>query len=134
MNAQLHQVPVISIVDDDQCVREAIESLVRSLGYVAATFCSAEEFLGSGHVEGTACLITDIQMPGLSGVELQDRLVSEGHRMPVIFVTAFPDERMRGRVLKGGAIGCLTKPFMEDHLIKHLNVALRGDVLSSADR
>jgi FixJ family two-component response regulator len=125
---------MISIVDDDRSVREAIESLVRSLGYDAATFCSAEEFLGSGHVKGTACLITDIQMPGLSGVELQDRLVSDGYRTPVIFVTAFPDERMRGPILKGGAIGYLAKPFKEDHLIEHLHVALRSNGLSSADR
>jgi FixJ family two-component response regulator len=127
-------VPVISIVDDNQSVREAIESLVRSLGYDAVTFCSAEEFIGSGHVKITACLITDIQMPGLSGVELHDRLVSDGHRMPVIFVTAFPDDRMQGRLLEGGAIGYLAKPFREDHLIERLNVALMSNGLSSADR
>ena len=115
---------MISIVDDDEAVREAVKSLVRSLGYDAATFCSGEDFLESGHVKVTACLITDVQMPGLSGVELQDRLIADGHRVPVIFITAFPDARLRGQVLKAGAIGYLDKPFSEDVLIEHLNVAL----------
>jgi FixJ family two-component response regulator len=122
----LQQVPVISIVDDDESVREAVKSLVRSLGFDAATFCSAQEFLASDHVKITACLITDVQMPGLSGVELQDRLIADGRYVPVIFITAFPDERLRGRVLKAGAIGYLDKPFSEDVLIEHLNVALKN--------
>jgi FixJ family two-component response regulator len=125
-STKLQQVPVISIVDDDESVREATKSLVRSLGYKAVTFGSAEEFLESAQVMGTACLITDVQMPGLSGVELQDRLIADGHRMPVIFVTAFPDDRLRGRVLKSGAIGYLPKPFNEDRLIKCIDTALKG--------
>jgi len=125
----LQQGPVISIVDDDESVREATKSLVRSLGYDALAFCSAEEFLGSAHVTATACLITDVQMPGLSGAELQDLLIADGHRMPVIFVTAFPDDLLRRRVLKAGAIGYLNKPFSEEHLIEHLNTAMdrQGD-------
>jgi FixJ family two-component response regulator len=123
---QLQQVPVISIVDDDESVREATKSLVRSLGYKAMTFGSAEEFLNSAHLTTTACLISDVQMPGLSGVELQDRLIADGHRMPVIFVTAFPDDRLRGRVLKSGAIGYLPKPFNEDRLIECIDTALKG--------
>jgi FixJ family two-component response regulator len=123
---------MISIVDDDESVREATKCLVRSLGYDAATFCSAEEFLGSGHVKLTACLITDVQMPGLSGVDLQHRLIADGHRVPVIFITAFPDERIRRRVLKAGAIGYLDKPFSEDHLIEYLNVALKSNGVGSA--
>ena len=123
---------MISIVDDDESVREATKCLVRSLGYEAATFCSAEEFLGSGHVKLTACLITDVQMPGLSGVELQHRLITDGHRVPVIFITAFPDERIRRRVIQAGAIGFLDKPFSEDDLIEHLNVALKRDGASEA--
>jgi FixJ family two-component response regulator len=122
----LAQVPLISIVDDDEAVREATRSLVRSLGYEAATFRSAEEFLGSAHVVATACLITDVQMPGLSGIELQQRLIANGHRMPMIFVTAFPDDRLRKHVLKSGAIGYLPKPFNEDRLIECIDAALKS--------
>ena len=85
----------ISIIDDDPIVREAIADLVQSLGYEAATFESAEQFLASGAVAETSCLITDLQMPGQSGLELQKQLLAEGHRTPVIFVTAFPEEKFR---------------------------------------
>ena len=123
---ELQQTSVISIVDDDEFVREATKSLIRSLGYRAVTFGSAEEFLELPHVMATACLITDVQMPGLSGVELQDRLIADGHRMPVIFVTAFPDERLQARVCKSGALGYLPKPFNEDRLIECIDAALRS--------
>jgi FixJ family two-component response regulator len=129
----LQQMPVISIVDDDESVREATKSLVRSLGYKAMTFGSAEEFLESAHLEATACLITDVQMPGLNGVELQDRLIADGRRMPVIFVTGFPDERLQGRVLRRGAIGYLPKPFNEDRLIACIDVALASHKGRSAE-
>lgn len=115
---------MISIVDDDTSVREATRALVRSLGYSAQTFASAEEFLGSDEMDGTHCLITDLQMPGLSGIELQERLISEGRGMPVIFVTAYPDEQARGRALDAGAVGFLSKPFSDDSLIDCLDVAL----------
>ena len=101
----MRSTPLISIVDDDESIREATKGLVRSLGYLAATFASAEEFLSSDRVEDTRCLITDVQMPGLSGVELQRRLIAQGRPMPTIFVTAFPDDRTRSRVLNAGAIG-----------------------------
>ena len=87
------------------------KELVRSLGYAASAFASAEEFLSPDHVTIHACLITDVQMPGLSGVELQRHLLADGHRMPIIFITAFPDERLRARALGAGAIGYLSKPF-----------------------
>jgi FixJ family two-component response regulator len=122
----LQQAPVISIVDDDEGVREATKSLVRSLGYSALTFCSAEEFLGSAHVTSTACLIADVQMPGLSGIELQERLIADGRRIPVIFVTAFSEEKLQGHVLKSGAIGYLRKPFDEDRLIEFIDAALKS--------
>jgi FixJ family two-component response regulator len=122
----LAKVPVISIVDDDASVREATKGLVRSLGYGAAAFASAEDFLQSDHVNDTACLITDMQMPGLSGVELQSRLVAQGNRTPIIFITAFPEERIRARVLEAGAIGFLSKPFDEDRLIEYIHAALNG--------
>ena len=91
--------PVISIVDDDASVREATRALVRSLGYAAATFASGEEFLGSGRIDETSCLITDLQMPGMSGIELQRRLISDGRCLPIIFVTASPEAQARN----GGA-------------------------------
>ena len=118
------QAPVISIVDDDESVREATKGLVRSLGYTAVTFGSAEEFLSSERMPETSCIIADVQMPGVSGVEMQDRLIAEGHRLPVIFITAFPEDRVRERALEAGAIGYLSKPFNEEHLIGCLDKAL----------
>jgi FixJ family two-component response regulator len=120
----LQKVPVISIIDDDESVREATKCLVRSLGYVAAAFASAEEFLRSEHVEDTACLITDVQMPGLNGLDLHERLVETGRGMPVIFITAFPEEKIRSRALAAGACGFLKKPFDEQSLIGCLDRAL----------
>ena len=120
----MQKVPVISIIDDDESVREATKCLVRSLGYVAAAFASAEEFLRSERVGDTACLITDIQMPGLNGLELHEQLVEAGRSMPVIFITAFPEEKVRTRALAAGACGFLKKPFDEQSLIGCLDRAL----------
>jgi len=120
----LPKVPVISIVDDDESVREATKGLVRSLGYTAATFASGEEFLNSDRVNDTSCLITDVQMPGLTGLELQSRLTAIDRRIPIIFVTAFPQEQVRARALKAGAVGFLSKPFSDDSLIVCLDRAL----------
>jgi FixJ family two-component response regulator len=117
---------MISIVDDDESVREATKALVRSLGYSAVTFGSAEEFLGSEQATATACLITDVQMPGLSGIELQDRLIADNRRIPTIFITAFPDERLQGQALRNGAIGYLQKPFDESRLIDCIDAALKS--------
>jgi FixJ family two-component response regulator len=117
---------VISIVDDDASVREAMFGLVRSLGFDAATFSSAEDFLQSDQLESTLCLITDVQMPGLSGVELQNHLISRGSPIPIIFVTAFPEERIEARVRQAGAIGFLSKPFDDETLIECLDRALKG--------
>ena len=120
-------VPVISIVDDDKSVREGIRRLIRSLGYATATFASAEEYLLSDRLRDTSCLITDVRMPGMSGVELQNRLIADGYRTPVIFMTAFPEEEIRERVLEAGAFGLLSKPFNENCLIGCLDMALKGD-------
>lgn len=102
---------VISIIDDDASVRAALGSLVRSLGFTARTFESAESFLGSSNFAETSCIITDVQMPGMSGLDLQDNLRAAGSAIPTVFITAFPEEHLRARAEAGGAIGFLAKPF-----------------------
>lgn len=116
--------PVIAIVDDDESFLQATMSFVRSLGYSAAAFPSADAFLNSNAVENTDCLITDLQMPGMSGIELQNYLLAQGHRLPVIFVTAVPETEARGDALRAGAVGFLDKPFGDENLISCLNKAL----------
>jgi FixJ family two-component response regulator len=123
----LHTVPVISIVDDDESVRAATGSLVRSLGFKAHTFASAEEFLRSQHVDETSCLIADVKMPGINGIELQGLVHEGGRRIPIIFITAFPEGHIRVRAMQAGAIGFLGKPFDAAALIKCLDLALRND-------
>jgi FixJ family two-component response regulator len=118
--------PIISIVDDDEHVREAIKSLLRSLGYNASTFATADEFLKSEQIHDTSCIITDLQMPGLSGIDLQDLLIARGHRTPIIFVTGYADEEVRARVMKAGAVCFLSKPLNHDHLVGHLQNALKA--------
>jgi FixJ family two-component response regulator len=120
----LSKPPLISIVDDDGIVRQAIESLVTSLGFFARVFPSAEAFLQSPQVTETSCLISDIQMPNVSGVQLQDRLVDLGLSIPMIFITAYPDDAVRARVLDRGAIGFLLKPFNAQSLIECIDTAL----------
>jgi FixJ family two-component response regulator len=122
----LMKIPMISIVDDDKSVREATKGLVRSLGYVAVAYASAEEFLQSNRVDETRCLITDMRMPGLSGVELQNLLIEQGRRIPMIFITAFIVESIRKQAMNAGAVGFLSKPFDEQCLIDHLNTAVTG--------
>jgi FixJ family two-component response regulator len=122
---KLDQVTLVSIVDDDESVREAMKSLVRSFGYSVETFGSAAEFLESAQVENTDCLVTDVQMPGLSGVELQNRLLSEGYHMPTIFISAFPNSQIEEWVVQRGAIAYLRKPFNEDELFEHLQTAVK---------
>jgi FixJ family two-component response regulator len=119
--------PVISIIDDDPSVREATRSLVRSLGYQAQAFSSAEEYLQSSHVENSSCLITDLHMPGMSGADLQDRLIADGRRIPIIFMTAYFEERIRDQVMDAGALGFLRKPFDDESLIACLDKALNGE-------
>ena len=115
---------MISIIDDDVCSRAAIEGLVRSLGYAAVTFTSAEDFLGSNHVNDTCCLITDVHLPGLSGVELHRRLLDNGFAAPTIFVSGLADETTRRQALAAGAVGFLSKPFGQKSLIDCLKTAL----------
>jgi FixJ family two-component response regulator len=103
--------PLISIVDDDLMVCEATKDLVETFGFNARTFTSAVEFLNSDCLLGTSCLIADVQMPGTSGLQLQRKLIASGRHIPVIFITAFPDERVRKRALRAGAVCYLSKPF-----------------------
>jgi molybdate transport system substrate-binding protein len=120
----MSEVPLISIVDDDALARGGIRELVESLGYKATTFESAEHFLKSSMRAETTCLITDVQMPGLSGLELQEALQSQGYHTPVILITAYPNEKNRTRALDNGAVGFLSKPFDEESLIKCLTAAI----------
>ena len=124
MNAKLDK--MISIIDDDASVREATGTFVRSLGYCTALFASAEEFLISGSMHRSACVISDVRMPGMSGVELQQRLIDNLIQVPVIFVTAFAEDQVRRRVLAAGAYGYLTKPFAPHRLVSCLDAAMQS--------
>ena len=117
--------PIISIVDDDESVRAAMSSLIRSLGYQSRVFCSADEFLTSLELNDTSCVIADVQMPGMSGMELQDALAERRPHMPVIFITAFPEERIRKRAEASGAVAFFSKPVDSHVLIECLDAALR---------
>jgi FixJ family two-component response regulator len=118
---------IISVIDDDASVRAATNNLLRSHGYTVHTFASAGEFLRSAHMNDTSCVIADVQMPAMSGVELLMLVRAQGSRVPFIFITAFPDESVRARVLKAGAIGFLAKPFAGPTLINCLATALEGN-------
>ena len=118
---------LISIVDDDPWAREGVRDLIESLGYSASMFASAEEFLESGFITETTCLITDLQMQGLNGLDLQRRLLDQGHHIPTIFITAYPDEARRKHALDAGAIGFLSKPLNEQSLIDCLALAVNLD-------
>jgi len=120
----MSKVAMISIIDDDQLVRESTADLISSLGHEPLIFGSAEQFLASGRVEDTACIITDLHMPGLSGLDLQSRLLADGHHTPIIFITAYPKAAIRARALKAGAVAFLAKPFEERALIRSLETAL----------
>jgi FixJ family two-component response regulator len=115
---------IISIVDDDASVRTATARLLRSLGFSAHAFASAQEFLLSPRLSETSCLIADVEMPGMSGVELQEYLIAHGHRTPMIFITAFPEDRIRQRVMRAGAVDFLSKPFDEPQLLECVERAL----------
>lgn len=122
----MSQNPVISIIDDDESVRAATNRLVRSLGLVALTFSGADEFLRSPRLDDTSCVIADVQMPGMSGIEMQSVLIARGKNIPIIFITAFPDEKIRARAMESGAVGFLSKPFKGSSLIEFIEAALNS--------
>jgi FixJ family two-component response regulator len=115
---------LIAIVDDDESIREATTNLLKSYRFRAATFSSAEEFLNSSLVEKTKCLLLDLAMPGMSGLELQRRLAAEGRRLPIIFITAHDNPEVRAQALRGGAVAFLPKPFNEQALLSAIGMAL----------
>jgi FixJ family two-component response regulator len=119
------QTKLVAIVDDDDSVRSTLQELLRSAGFPSRGFESAEAFLGSGDQQETACLITDIRMPGMSGLELQARLNAERCKIPTIFITAHGDEEMRFQALRAGAVEFLPKPFDDEALIESVRAALR---------
>jgi FixJ family two-component response regulator len=121
------RVPVVSIVDDDDSVRAAMSSLVRSLGYEACLFASAEAFLASPQLDNTSCLIADIQMPGMSGLDLQSELRARPRYIPVIFITAFAEERIRQHAEAAGALGFFSKPVDSQRIIGCLDAALKHE-------
>ena len=117
---------LVVIVDDDELIRSALHGLMKAAGFPALTFASAEEFLNSGEQERAACLITDIRMPGMSGLDLQSKLNRDRLRIPIIFITAQGDEKMRMQALRGGAVEFLTKPFDDDALLDSVQAALNS--------
>jgi FixJ family two-component response regulator len=116
---------LVSVVDDDESVRESLPDLLREFGFAVQAFSSAEDFLASGFLGQTRCLILDIAMPGMSGLGLQQELKVRRHAIPIVFITAQGDEAIRPRLLAEGAVECLFKPFSEAALLEALNVALR---------
>jgi FixJ family two-component response regulator len=117
---------LVAIVDDDDLMRGALQGMLKSVGLPSQAFASAEEFLTSGQQHKTACLITDIRMPGMSGLELQARLNAEHCRIPTIFITAHGDTRMRMQALRAGAVEFLAKPFDDEVLLGSVRAALQS--------
>jgi FixJ family two-component response regulator len=114
----------ISVVDDDRSMREAIRGLMKSLGYAVEAFGSAAEFLNSPEVPRTSCLIADVQMPGMTGLELHHHLIASGKTIPTILITAYPDDRARRRALRDGIVCYLSKPFVENDLLACIRSSL----------
>jgi FixJ family two-component response regulator len=115
---------LVAIVDDDELIRHSLNGLLKEAGFSTVAFASAEEFLNSAELEHTACLIADIRMPGMSGLELQSKLNEGDYRIPIIFITAQGDEKMRLQALRAGAVEFLPKPFDDEVLLDHLRAAL----------
>ena len=117
---------IVAVIDDDESVRIALKELLRSVGLAARAFASAEDFLKSGQQQHTGCLIADIRMPGMSGLELQAKLNADHCRIPTIFITAHGDEKMRMQALRAGAVEFLAKPFDDEALLERVRTALEA--------
>ena len=124
------QPALVAIVDDDESVRDAVGSLFRSMGFQAEPFAGGQEFLGSPKLRAFRCLILDVQMPGMDGLELQQRLAAVSFPIPIIFITAYNDENVRTRAMRGGAVSFLTKPFSDDALLGAVKSAIEVEVLN----
>jgi FixJ family two-component response regulator len=118
------QAPLVAVVDDDESVRDAIQNILRSAGLRAEMYASAEDFLDTGHPEDSDCVVLDIRMPGMSGLQLQRRLADDGHVIPTIFVTAYADESVRRQAIEAGASAFLRKPFDPDRLLRYVQSVL----------
>jgi FixJ family two-component response regulator len=116
--------PLVSVVDDDESVRESLPDLLREFGFAGESFSSAEEFLASASLGRTQCLVLDVGMPGMSGPDLQRELKRLKRPIPIIFITAHGDESTRPRLMEAGAVDCLLKPFTDTALLKALNAAV----------
>lgn len=119
--------PVIFVVDDDQSVRGALRRLIRSAGLNVETFASVQEFLNQGHRVASGCLVVDVKMPGVNGLDFQEQLVASGHKMPIIFITAHEDIQARARAMRAGAVDFLQKPFHDQCLLDAIFVALEQE-------
>jgi FixJ family two-component response regulator len=117
---------MVAIVDDDDLMRTALQGLLKSAGLLAQSFASAEEFLKSGHQQDTACLITDIRMPGMSGLELQAQLNADHCKIPTIFISAHGDGKMRMQAMRAGAVEFLAKPFDDETLLESVRAAMES--------
>jgi FixJ family two-component response regulator len=122
----MSEVPLTAVVDDDEAICEAVQSLIRSVGFRAEAFPSAEDFWHAGHLQDTACLIVDVRMPRISGLELQRQLTAANCHIPLIFITAHGDAEMHARALRAGAVAFLDKPFSDEVLLRAVHAALQS--------
>ena len=122
---------LISIIDDDMSVRVGLKRLFKSVGFEVADFASGEEFLNFGGLQSSDCLVLDLRMPGMDGLELQSRLISENHQIPIVFLTAHGDDQVRGKAMSDGAISFICKPFNEESLIRDVKKAVSQHRLGS---
>lgn len=119
-------ISLVAVVDDDESVRESLPDLLREFGFAVEAFSSAESFLTSSNIDETSCLVLDIAMPGMSGLDLQQELKRRNRQIPIVFITAHGDESIRPRLIDAGAVECLFKPFSEAALLAAINSALRA--------